>query len=261
MECKNCENTLVDSSDFCHNCGAKIIRNRLTIRNLMTHFSEQFLNYDNKLLLTFIHLLTKPGLVIKTYLSGTRKKYVNPISYFTIAITIGGLQMFIFAKYFPDAMDISEITAKGQEQLSKNWMNTMQEYQSLLLMAMVPGYALVSRTVFFNYKNYNYTEHLVMYLYILSQITIVTFIPTIILVYFGFTIGNITPYTILFQILYAGYCSKLIFDLSGKGIVLKTLLFLVVFAVYYIVFTILTVIIMILYYGGLKEFVEAMKPN
>jgi hypothetical protein len=231
------------------------------MRNLIAHFSEQFLNYDNKLLLTFIHLLTKPGVVIRTYLSGTRKKYVNPISYFTIAITLGGLQMFLLAKYFPEALDISDITAKGQEQFSNSWMKTMQEYQSVLLMALVPGYALISKTVFFNYKAYNYTEHLVMYIYILSQITIITFLPTLILVACDFTIGNITPYNLIFQIVFAAYCSKRIFELNGKKIILKTLLFLLVLAVYYLIFTILFVIILVVIYGGFKEFVEATKPS
>ena len=165
--------------------------------------------------------------------------------------------MFILAKYFPEALDISSITAKGQEQFANNWMKTMQEYQSLLLMSMVPIYALISKTVFFNYKTYNYTEHLVMYLYILSQLTLLVFLPTLILIACGLTLGNITPFNLIIQIVYAAYCSKRIFELSGKKIVLKTLLFLLVLTVYYIIFTILIIIILVIIYGGFKEFVEA----
>lgn len=54
MNCKNCKTSLSDESDYCNSCGGKIIRNRLTIRNLFEHFSEEFLNYDNKLFQTFI---------------------------------------------------------------------------------------------------------------------------------------------------------------------------------------------------------------
>ncbi len=98
MDCKNCHTNLKDTDDFCNTCGAKVVRNRLTIRNLFAHFSEQFLNYDNKFLQTFIHLFTKPEAVIGCYINGTRKKYVNVISYFAIAITISGLQMYILNK-------------------------------------------------------------------------------------------------------------------------------------------------------------------
>jgi len=57
MNCKNCNITLTNEDNFCNNCGAKIIRNRITIRNLFETFSEQFLNYDNKFLQTFIGFL------------------------------------------------------------------------------------------------------------------------------------------------------------------------------------------------------------
>lgn len=60
MACKNCNTELTTDSEYCYHCGAKVIRNRLTIKNLFEHFSEQFLNYDNKFLQTFILLFKKP---------------------------------------------------------------------------------------------------------------------------------------------------------------------------------------------------------
>ena len=71
--CKNCESGLHYDVNYCSICGARVIRNRLTIRNLFGHFSEQFLNWDNKFLKTFIYLFKKPEDVIGSYISGTRK--------------------------------------------------------------------------------------------------------------------------------------------------------------------------------------------
>ena len=88
MNCKNCNLLISDKDNFCNSCGAKVIRNRLTIKSLFEDFSEQFLNYDNKFLQTFLHLFTKPEVVIDGYINGTRKKYVNVISYFAIALTL-----------------------------------------------------------------------------------------------------------------------------------------------------------------------------
>ena len=82
MECKNCSNQLSTNSDFCNSCGAKVIRNRLTLKNIFEHIIETFFNYDNKLLRTFIDLFKKPEKVIDGYINGVRKRYVNPISYF-----------------------------------------------------------------------------------------------------------------------------------------------------------------------------------
>ena len=82
MNCKNCHTELSEHDDYCRNCGARIIRNRLTFRNLFEHLSETFFNYDNKLLRTLIDLIKKPEDVIVGYINGVRKKYVNPISMF-----------------------------------------------------------------------------------------------------------------------------------------------------------------------------------
>ena len=69
MRCKNCQTKFLIESDFCYNCGAKVIRNRLTLKNLLNDFSEQFLNYDNKFLQTFIQLFKKPEVVIDGYIT------------------------------------------------------------------------------------------------------------------------------------------------------------------------------------------------
>ncbi|TYA58197.1 DUF3667 domain-containing protein [Formosa maritima] len=261
MTCKNCKTNLTDTDLYCKNCGGKIIKNRLTISNLFENFSEQFLNYDNKFLQTFICLFTKPEDVIGSYIDGTRKKYVNPISFFAITITLAGLQMFFISKFFPEGLDLTDFVAEGQAQMSNKWMKNMFEYQSIVLMSFIPLYALVSKIVFFNKKKYNYTEHLVMFLYILSQNSLAMILPTLIALALGFTMGNITLYTIMFQIGFSAYCLKRVFDLSLKGIVLKTLLFFIVGFALYIILVILLILIMIIYYGGFAEFAKAVKPT
>lgn len=247
MHCKNCHTDLDETNSFCPNCGAKVIKNRLTIRNLFEHFSEHFLNYDNKFLQTFISLFNKPDDVISGYINGVRKKYVNVISYFAIALTLSGLQMFILNKFFPEALDLSNITTKGAEEFQKKNMHFIQEYQSLVMMLYVPIYAVISKIVFFNLKKYNYTEHLVIYMYILSQATIISSIVTIIGVYFGKNIGIIGfAFVIPFQIIYSAFCLKKLFNLSFMGIVIRTLYFLVVSAVFFILFSIIMVVVMII---------------
>ena len=99
MDCKNCQNSLSQKDDYCNVCGAKVIRNRLTVKNLWADFAEQFLNYDNKFLKTYLALFKKPEDVIGSYINGTRKKYVNVISYFAIAVTLSGIQLFILRKF------------------------------------------------------------------------------------------------------------------------------------------------------------------
>ena len=261
MTCKNCHTSLSSESDFCNSCGAKVIRNRLTLKNLFEHFSEQFLNYDNKFFQTFINLFIQPEDVIGSYISGTRKKYVNPVSYFAIAITLIGLQMFIMKRYFPEGIDVSSMSFNGNEDATNSMMKNIMEYQSLLFMVNVPLYSFISTIVFFTLKKYNYTEHLVVFLYTVPQTTFTLFIPQLILMSLGNTIGDLSPIFIILQVIYTGYCFKHIFNLSNKGIILRSLFFVVVFIIAFIILIILFTLISVLYYGGLEEFVKAQKVS
>lgn len=226
MQCKNCHNPLLESNDYCSSCGARIIRNRLTIRNLFEHLSETFFNYDNKLLRTFIALFTKPDDVIGGYINGVRKKYVNPISYLGLSLTIGGLNVFITNKYFPESLDMSAMTVEGQEEQLKNMMHYMQEYYTLFMVLFLPLYAMMSRLVFLKRKDFNYTEHIIMFMYIFAQITLFSTITSIVSGLLKIPGGYFAYFSIILQIIYTAYCLKRLYKLSIQGIILRTLLFL-----------------------------------
>lgn len=228
MNCKNCEISITETDDFCKSCGAKVIRNRLTIRNLFEHFSEQFLDYDNKFLKTFIHLFTKPEVVIGGYIEGTRKKYVNAISYFAIAITFSGLQLFILNKFFPEAMDYSSFDQKGAEEMNKQIMNITQEYQTLIMMFYIPFYALMSKLVFFNHKQYNYTEHLVIFLYAQAQVSIFGFFFLFFLLAIKIPFIYASLIYTFFMFLYMTFVLKRMHNLDAFNTIIKTLLFALV---------------------------------
>ena len=258
MNCKNCNLTLTETDDFCKSCGAKVIRNRLTTKNLFEHFSEQFLNYDNKFLQTFIHLFTKPEAVIGTYIDGTRKKYVNAISYFAIAITLSGLQLYILNKFFPEAIDVNAYSQKGTEEINKQTMSFVQEYQSIIMMFYIPLYALMSKITFLNIKKYNYTEHLVIFMYIQAQISIVSLFYSVGLLLLGvpFMVLSLSMFPLM--ILYSAFCLKRLYDLNYQEIILRTLIFLIILGVFIVILTVIIVGMMFLT-GGLEEMIEAQR--
>ena len=260
MQCKNCNSTLSIESEYCSSCGSKVIKNRLAIKNLLEHFSETFLNYDNKFLQTFIKLFTKPEVVINGYINGTRKKYVDVISYFAIAITISGLQLFVINKFFPEAVDFTSIAQKGEEKMSKNVFDFIKEYQSIAMMINVPIYALISKIVFIkeNKYKYNYTEHLVIFMYILAQTSIINSILVGIGGGAGFSLGTLSIILGPLQLIYTGYCLKRVFNLDLKNFALRTFIFIVVLTILSILFTAIFILI-IKPNGGLESFIEAQK--
>jgi len=182
MECKNCELPLRTDYSFCSNCGAKVIHNRLTLKNLWYDVTERFFNVDNTFVKTFKHLFSRPDDVIVGYIKGTRKKYLNPISYFTIAVTLGGLFVYIYTEFFPDALDFKFLYPDPEKlndadklglDFQKKINTYLFKYQSLFYIAMLPVLALISRLVFFNKKQFNLSEHFVINIYAYSQMSMI----------------------------------------------------------------------------------------
>ena len=240
MVCKNCKRLLPQQINFCNGCGAKVIRNRLTIHNLFDDFTDRFLNYDNKFIQTIKTLFTKPEEVIESYIDGTRKKYVDAIGFFAIAITAAGLQLFLIQNFFPGAYDVViSSTQEGMQGFQKSYVENLQKYQSLYMMAYIPMYALITKLVFFNKKKFNFTELLVIYLYLQAQITIVLSIVTIILLAFKVSVMFVGFLSMPLMILYFGYALKRLYGISLPGILFRTMGF----------FTVLFVIIVIVSSG------------
>jgi len=73
MNCKNCKYKLETTDSFCKNCGAKIIKERTTLKSLLSSFLDA-LGWDSNFFITLRYLLYKPQIVLKEYINGTRKK-------------------------------------------------------------------------------------------------------------------------------------------------------------------------------------------
>ena len=250
MHCKNCHTELHPNADFCYNCGAKVIRNRLTLKNLMIHLGETFFNYDNKLLRTFIDLFKKPEAVIGSYVDGVRMRYVNPLNFFGVSLTLSGLSTLIIQKFYLEYLDYSQIFnlemySNEAAQFLENSANIALEFGSLILSAMIPFMAIISIIVFYN-KRYNFTEHLIIYLYSMSAITILSvFVGQMLLFSVPEYYVNYIYYVYLFMFFYYVYSLQRVFELNIKQLILKTLLFLILFFIFYLGFSIIAAIYML----------------
>lgn len=240
MECKNCQTHLSEESEYCYSCGGKIIRNRLTLRNLFDHFTEIFFNYDNQFLRTFVDIITKPWEVIESYISGVRKRYISPLSFFAISLTISGIYLYLVKKYFMEYYNMSQFGGSSMtDKLGNDIVNISLEYYSFTYFLLIPGLALISRIVFYN-KKYNYTEHVVMFFYTMSLISVISsFFSILILVIkpesMMLLVGLLYPIYFVYQ----SYLYKKLFSLTFKQLILKILLFLPVFFCAYIFVSIL----------------------
>ncbi|WP_435623096.1 DUF3667 domain-containing protein [Flagellimonas sp.] len=173
MVCKNCGSPLRTDYSFCPNCGAKVIRNRITVKNLWYDVIERYFNLDNSFLRTLKDLVLKPELVCHGYISGIRKRYLDPISLLAISLTLSGVILFIMKNISWETIDFSTMPFSNGES-SEKIMSITMEYSSILFLFYIPLFAICG-FLLLNKKMYNLPEHMIIAMYALAAFSVITF--------------------------------------------------------------------------------------
>ncbi|NRA93568.1 MAG: DUF3667 domain-containing protein [Psychroserpens sp.] len=249
MNCKNCGHELDLSKTYCANCGAKIIRNRLTIKSISADINQEFLNLDNKLLKTFAHLLTRPEAVINGYIDGTRKKYLNVIQYYAIALTLVGIQVFLMNTFFKEAMEmdpemfmpIKDLEGQENNPFRDFGYSDFNNYQSVFYSLSVPLSAISTYLAYWvaGLRQFNFTEHLVMNLYYTAETIIINAILIITLLCFDVDFMRINYISSGIIIIYFFLVLKRVFKTSW---ILSIAMYLLVMAALGISFVVITLV-------------------
>ena len=255
MECKNCNTPQRTDFNYCPNCGAKVIRNRLTIKNLWYDVTERYFNLDNTFIKTFLTLFTNPQKVIVSYISGVRRKYLNPISYLGIALTLSGLSLFLMRKFAFDKMDFGSAAAGVNPEFTKKVMTVALDFSSFIFMLYIPILALAGWIVF-NKPKYNITEFIIVASYSLAHFSIVSFFITLFMMFFfPENYLSLSYYVILLMALYSAYVLN---KLSGRSI-LKSVLFLLLFGVGFLIVGVFTNLLMLV--TGVISLTDYLPPQ
>lgn len=137
--------------------------------------------------------------------------------------------------------------AKDMPSIMESVMKGVQQYYTLILFITIPLIALISKIVFYNRKTINFAEHNILYAYGYAQFLILSWgiIP------FFFIFENfVFTYqwlSIPLLILYHAYLLQRFFQLSWKSLLIKTLLFILVGCVFYVLITLIFVVIYVAY--------------
>lgn len=125
---------------------------------------------DKGFLFTMKELYTRPGHSIREFIQGKRANHFN---YFTLLILIIAAGHFI-AK-IPEVSLYDIIEKNGN---MKGMARVRREYAKLILLAGIPVYAMLSYLIFFKSRQ-NYTEHLVMTMYLTCGMLVFYIFPHI----------------------------------------------------------------------------------
>ena len=261
MNCKNCIIELTENDNYCNNCGAKVVKERITIKSLFSNFLEA-LGWDSNFFTTIRYLISKPQIIIKEYINGTRKKYTNPFTFFAISLTIS---LFVFSHYSEQLFLMSSTTnlqqtneiesvspsrtnkqnnsvklfgSKNKTEFLKNFINLQLKYYNLISFLSLPLLTLIAYFVFG--KPYNYGEHLIINTYFQS---ITTFIGVVLFIFALLTKINLFKYAEGVTFLYYSYAYKKIYELSFGKLLLKILKFFGILLLLFFIFIIIIVIL------------------
>lgn len=77
--CMNCQSTI--TGRFCSSCGQDHRHRNLAAADLLQNAIEAVFSVESPMWRTVAHMLYKPGRVAADYVSGMRRRYVNPLKY------------------------------------------------------------------------------------------------------------------------------------------------------------------------------------
>jgi hypothetical protein len=103
--CLNCEAKLNAEDRYCHVCGQRNRKSRITIKQLASDFLGDYFTFDSKLFRSLFPLLFKPGFLTKEFLKGRRVRYIPP------------LRMYIFVSiiyFFVMSINVDTLVSKPE---------------------------------------------------------------------------------------------------------------------------------------------------
>ena len=243
MNCKTCNNPYENTAQYCSNCGAKIVDDRLSLKGTWEEFVGPFFSWDNNFWRTFIGLFTNPKDVLEAYISGARKKYFQPFSYIILYATIA----VFFYKFFPldIIFDYSEGFTKGYNSTNstgnvpkidmKGFMETLMSYYNFFVLLLIPIYALTSYIIF-NKRGHNFFEHLVFNSYLQTNLGFISLVLQVVLVnIIGMSFGTYSILFLLLFILFTLYAFKKLYEQNIKQSLISGVKYLLLFAALYLV--------------------------
>lgn len=164
VSCPNC--AIQTMGNYCHSCGQKQNIQRLTLRYLVEDLQKRIFGFDNNYFRTIRDLTIRPGAVIETIIRGIRVKYVGPIGYYFVMLTI-----YILLVSMLD-IDLAELTnplvSEPQSEFERNFQNQLGSsiFSNFRVTSFLMAPFFISGVwLVFKNKKYNFLETSVVYFY------------------------------------------------------------------------------------------------
>lgn len=149
--CKNCATHY--KGNFCPHCSQKSSLGRLNVSNVLGEFWHNLTHTDHSVFGLIKQMFLNPGLVIREFIEGKRKKYFNPYTFFLV---VTGLLIFVSSQLFQYEDSLYQVRNEFGQYVSKHY--------NLIIICCIPFIAFVFKLLFVKYK-YNYAEWITFFIF------------------------------------------------------------------------------------------------
>lgn len=165
--CMNCGEDI--TANFCSNCGQKKFK-RIDRKYIVDELQYSFIHTNKGFFYSVKNIIKNPGKTAKDFIDGNRVNHYKPI---LLAFLLSTISAFISYKIvgFREIMDNYYVEKSANASINNDIQSKIASYNAIIMLLMIPVYALFSKIVFRKWGN-NYYEHIVMNSYILSFYTI-----------------------------------------------------------------------------------------
>ncbi|MBT8393798.1 MAG: DUF3667 domain-containing protein, partial [Bacteroidia bacterium] len=151
--CKNCGSKTL--GDYCYNCGQRTSINKVTFQETFQDLVDAIFALNGPLLTTLKMLVVSPGRIFTEYLSGKRKKYYRPVTFF-ILMTVIYLLIRWLINYDPDSSTLLKVEDPYDSQILTKTRNFMLVNIDKFLFAFAFSLGLIMKLFF--YKKHSLAE-------------------------------------------------------------------------------------------------------
>ena len=162
--CLNCNEEI--AGKFCSNCSQPTSTHRFSLSHVFKHdFVHGIFHFDKGFFFTIKELFTRPGHSIREYVQGKRVKHFN---YFATVLLLLTIIYFIKKWVRIESSDLFDTNVKGLLKVQK-------DYSKITVFLNIPIIAFISFLLFKRSKQ-NYTENLVLNMYLLCGLTVISLV-------------------------------------------------------------------------------------
>ncbi|MDR6761977.1 magnesium-transporting ATPase (P-type) [Flavobacterium sp. 2755] len=170
--CLNCNQEI--TGKFCSNCSQAAATHRFSLSHVIKHdFIHGIFHFDKGFFYTIKELFTRPGHSIREYVQGKRAKHYN---YFATIILLLAIGYFLKKWTKIEALDLY-----GKTEVS-GLFKVLKHYSKITIFLHVPIIAFASYLLFKKSRQ-NYTENLVLNMYLLCGVLTISFILPIFMIF------------------------------------------------------------------------------